>query len=385
MLLSSPKYILLPTLHRLSIYVYILYTVLFAYLSNNADIGNRYIELSLIPIYYMAYEKNKLFGRSRDNRILIILLTPFVFITNFTTLNAYRVNPYISRAAKKQYDYGVEHLKTGIGGYEFIYFLVFVFMILTFFIYKNNKIINKKQTTVLLIVLSVFAVTIIYSNYTLALLMLIMIIIIRLLFPRFNNIHYLFLWLVLLIVFVMFSNEIILFILKALQSVLGDTRNAAKILELKYYIETNYMDSSLFSRYSVYIYSIEAFIHHPIFGTLATSQENIFKNVARFGNHSQLLDTFAFYGLGIGVLQLYIYLKPIKSRIVKINGSFDSLPILLMLLLIILITLNVMTQSIGFAIYFISLTIDDWIKEKLGVSRNTLGDVYHRNMDWKDK
>lgn len=356
--LDNPRYVFNLTIYKFAIYFYVIYTVAFAYLTNNGPIGNRFFQLAQLPLFYMAYEKNKLSGWDKDNRILIALSTPFILITCYLTLNAYRINPMISRAVKKQYEIGVEYMKMGIGGYHFIYFLVIAFAILLFFIFNKYRPINRKLKILGIGVLLVFAMNIILSNYSLAFLILIVIVFMRIFFSRIN-VKTVFFYSLPIAILLFFSNQILLLFLDNLQSLIRGSLNASHILELKYYLSSGYLGNAMYSRYEVFNYSIQSFIHNPIFGTLA--DPNIIVGVAIYGNHSQIFDTFAFYGLGIGVLQLYIYLTPIKERIVNVNGSYEGLPLLIMLLMIILFTLNNATPSIGFALYFIFPTVYDWI------------------------
>lgn len=361
-LLGSPGYFFRPTLHSFAIYVFIIYTVLFAYLTNNDTIGNRFFELAQIPLFYLAYEKNRYYGQSRDNLLIVALFVPFIFITSFLTLYAYRINPYISRATKKQFSTGVENMKMGIGGYEFVYFLVFLLAVGVFFLLCKHQRFNRKQTIVGLIGLMVLIVNITLSNYSLAFLMLMLIVFMRLFFLQIR-INTLVIYFIPITVFFILSAQITVFLLNMLINILGDTLNASRIIELKYLLISNSVGNAMESRFNVYAYSINAFLHNPVFGALAAPPGDYYSNVARYGNHSQLLDTFAFYGLGIGFLQLYVYLKPIKARIVKINGFYEGLPLLIMMLFVILITLNNVTPSIGFAVFFIYPTIYDWIKD----------------------
>ena len=87
----------------------------------------------------------------------------------------------------------------------------------------------------------------------------------------------------------------------------------------------------------------------------------VIEEIINLGNHSHLLDTFAIYGLGFGILQVYIYIIPLLTRINKINGYYESQAILICIVFFMFFTLNVMTPSVGFAVYFIYPTTWDWI------------------------
>jgi uncharacterized membrane protein YkgB len=73
------------------------------------------------------------------------------------------------------------------------------------------------------------------------------------------------------------------------------------------------------------------------------------------------LDTFALYGAGIGVLQLYIYLQPFISRLRVARGYISGFPLLMMVIFLVMVTFDNATPSIGFAAFFIFPTAFDWL------------------------
>ena len=81
-----------------------------------------------------------------------------------------------------------------------------------------------------------------------------------------------------------------------------------------------------------------------------------------FGQHSQVLDTFALFGIFIGILQLYILFKPFHIYLKDANIYLSSFAEVVVLLFFIQVTINNITPSIGFAVYFIFPTTFNYIK-----------------------
>ena len=69
--LDFPRLLFKPTIYRLLVFYFIIYTVVFSYIMNNSSIGNRYLEFAQISIFFLEYQKNTLINRSSDNEKLI--------------------------------------------------------------------------------------------------------------------------------------------------------------------------------------------------------------------------------------------------------------------------------------------------------------------------
>lgn len=363
-ILDSPKYIFRPSAYRLSVYVFLIYTITIAYITNTAAIGNRFFELAQIPLFYMAYQKNKLFGWGKDNLRIIAWVIPFVLITSYLTIKTLLTNPWASRGSGNvKVSDGIELVQKGVGGYFFIYFLVFAFAILLFILFNKKHLFEFKYKIIDFFVLFMFAVNIILSNYTTALMLVILSILIRFFGSRLLG-KYKVIYLLGFFIFFVFSTFLLNSILNYLAEFLVGSSNAARLVEIQKFLFSNEIGQSSAARVNVFNESIQAFFHNPIFGIIInTSSVSQIGKLQGLGNHSQILDTFALFGFGIGMLQLFIYLKPIFGRIKNIDGSFSVLSITILLLLCILFTINTATPSIGFAVYFIFPTAYDWIQK----------------------
>lgn len=362
-LLEKPYYLLIPSRHRLAIFVYLTYTIGLAYMAGNGSIGNRFFELSQLPLFYMAYEKNKLSGRNKDNLLIIKLIAPFVLITSFITIMAYSINPYVSRSITSGGE-GVEYLKQGIGGYEFIYFLVILVPILLFVLFNKNRSISKKYKFLGIGATILFGVNIVLSNYSTAFFLLILGIFMRLFFNRIKYSNIFFYGLLLLLITISFQ-PLLSFILDLIVDILGNSNNVSRVLEVKDLLLKGDTGISIEARNDVFMESFNLFLQNPIFGIVTDPiNHNAYGEIIGFGQHSQVLDTFALYGLLIGLLQFYVYLNPLVARLKYAKGLISGFTLTVIIIFLIIITINNATPSLGFAVFFIYPSLYDWYMEK---------------------
>jgi len=361
---DSPKYIFYPSTYNLSVYIFVIYTILIAYITNTPAIGNRFFELAQIPMFYLAYKKNKLVGSNKDNLMIIAGLTPFILLTCYMTIKTLLTNPWASRGSGNPgATGGVELLEQGVGGYYFIYFLVILFAILLFVFFNKNNLLKLKYKIIGISILLLFAVNVILSNYTTALILLTLSILIRIIGSRIlgkYKMAYIFGFILLFLFSSIFLQSILNFVIE----LLAGSSNAERILEIEKFLFNNEIGQSAGARVNVFNESIRALFQNPIFGILMNkSSFSTGINLQGLGNHSQILDTFALYGLGLGILQLFVYLYPILTRMKNVNGSYSILSITMLMLLCILFSINTATPSIGFAFFFIFPTAYDWIQK----------------------
>ncbi|WP_226742862.1 hypothetical protein [Polaribacter gangjinensis] len=365
--LENPTYLLLPSKHILAIYFYIFYTIIIAYLSGNGTIGNRFFELSQIPIFFMAFEKNKLLGRNNDNLFIIKLLIPFVLLTSIITLNAYRVNPYISRSLKVSQGLGVENLRKGIGGYDFIYFLVLLIPILIFVLGKTKK---KTSRFVFIIMIILFSFNIVLSNFSTALLLLLLGLFMGFFVKKIKSSYFL-IYLGFFVILSFTYNAFSLFFLDFMIELLGDSMGSYRLNEIKAFLLTGDEGVSIEGRTEVFQQSLNVFYQNPIFGKISSPlTKNLDGNITGFGQHSQILDTFALFGLFIGLLQIYIYFYPIKRYLKESKYVISGFSLSILLIFFTVITVNNATPSIGFAVFFIFPTVLNSLINNLHTNKN---------------
>ncbi|PQJ21094.1 hypothetical protein BSU00_08765 [Tenacibaculum sp. SG-28] len=169
---DDSSYFLHSDTYKFSIFFFIFYTIFIPILFGNNEIGNRFFELSQLPIYFIAFDYNNRKGRIDKNIKIIKSLIPVIVIISLITVLEYRDDPSISRALKSSKGIGTDKLLKGVGGYDFIYFLVFFCSILIF----NKRLIkfkNKAITSVFyFFTLLLFTTNIFLSNFSTAFLLI---------------------------------------------------------------------------------------------------------------------------------------------------------------------------------------------------------------------
>ena len=99
--------------------------------------------------------------------------------------------------------------------------------------------------------------------------------------------------------------------------------------------------------------SIEALFAHPFFGLIGSSALGTSgEYLTGFGQHSYIFDTFALYGIVIGIINFFAILKPFKKdgRFLKHNAS---LSIAMAIFTVSIYLFNNATASIGIVICII--------------------------------
>lgn len=370
-ILDKPYYFFIPTRARLLLYIYIIYTITVPYMLGNGSIGNRYFELSQLPLFYLAYEKNRLQGRNSDNLLIVKWISPFILFTSLVTLSVYRINPDVSRMLKTSQGLGIEYSKMGVGGYEFIYFLVAFIPILLFMFFDKNWIARKKYKILVFVVIGVLSLNVVFSNYSTALFLLILGFLFSMFFKKINKAYIIFYFLLFVLLYISFEFVLTEMLNFLLANVDESSRNYSRILEIKNYIIKGNQGNSMQARNMAFQESIDVFFENPVFGiATAPLKTNFYGQIKGFGQHSHTLDTFALFGGFIGVLQLYIYALPIYSRLKQTKKYINGFPFAVLTIFLILITINVATPSIGFAVFFIFPTLYELYEVKKSKGQN---------------
>ena len=152
---------------------------------------------------------------------------------------------------------------------------------------------------------------------------------------------------------------------------LGKGATFEKLLELQSFIFGYGLRGTAFlARIKTVKSSIEAFVNNPITGIIVKPIPSDHNFILGFGQHSYFLDTFALYGILIGVLNLYLVIQPFYIRMVNRNLLGLNLAILASMLL--LFSINNTTASIGFGVFFIYPVIFDWLNTLIQKNRRKL-------------
>ncbi|WP_146104831.1 hypothetical protein [Tenacibaculum sp. SG-28] len=122
---------------------------------------------------------------------------------------------------------------------------------------------------------------------------------------------------------------------------------------------------SISARFTAYNKSIALFGEYPIFGGIQNKLgKNNYGELNSFGQHSQIIDTFALFGFFVGIIQLFIYFKPILNRLIKERIYVNSLSLSMLISFFTISVLNNVTPSIGLAVFFIYPTLIELNKVK---------------------
>lgn len=350
---------------RILMLFFIAYTSITPYLYGNGVIGNKYLMLGQIFIFYFIYQYNRKHGFEKSSQFIIKGTVPFIIYVIIKTL----LSPNMSRIIKSHGDTTMTLRVQGIGGYELIYFLVFISIIL-FFLITNRKTLglSVKITPLLFFLFLLSITTVLFSNYFTALVMLAVSFSCILIAKKsfFQKIFFLYLGLV----FIFFSQDICLYGIDKLTNLLGDGLTANRLIELKPYLmgyskvaADDGIVKSFLDRVACLELSWITFSKHFFLGMIFSPIEQSEKILFGFGQHSHFLDTFALYGIFIGTLNFYLILHPFMARMKK-NSVLFSVNLSILLSVLILFFMNNATPSIGYAIFFIYPCVYDWLLKR---------------------
>lgn len=355
----QPDFYIKSNLHQLITFLFFFYAIFIAFTAGNGFIGNRFLEYLQIFIFYWAYQYNKIYGYKFDSLKLLSYFAPVVIITSIMTVMQYITNPNISRTAKKDTAAGLEQMSQGVAGYEFIYFLVFIFASLLFVIVGRKLRFNFFTKVLLYFVLLLFLINIVLSNFMIAVLLVLISLFFRFIIPKVTTIRIL----VYIITFLLISPVLPYLFVQLIDfalSISGSSMNAQRLLEMRELLVSGLIDLSLGARLDAFQSSLNAFLNNPIMGIITTDIGGHGSGLSGFGQHSFLLDTFALFGGFIGILSLYVYFQPLIIQFKLNKQQKSSLPLLIILITLLFFIINNLTPSIGFAIYFVFPVLHDW-------------------------
>ncbi len=359
--LSHPNFFISSSIYRFLLIFFVIYTATMPYFFNQNEIGNRYLILSQIFIFYLFYEYNKKYSHKKSNIRIVIYTLPFIIFTSLRTLYGLISNPYLVRSIKSEGEHSEFLHKQGIGGYEFIYFLVIVISILFFAILMRKALSFRfKHVGSVVVIMLLFGFTIIFSNYFTGLLVMVFSLLMLILLKERSLLNSLIVYL-LAFLGLIFSKSIILFSSDILIKLLANGKTVNRIMSLQSSILNQ---GGVFFLLKVRLETLEvswdALLSNPLFGSIV-------KPSVVMGNHSFLMDTFALYGVFLGIISLCVILIPFIGRFNK-NGRLNGLNLTMMICVFLLFFLNNATPSMGFAVFFIYPVMYDWLAVKLSKS-----------------
>lgn len=367
----NPGFFYYQSFHRFLTFVFIVISSMLPYLFGYATIGNRYIGIAPIFLLYIIYDYNNKCGKQYLNILVVKITIFFSLITLFITGRALLINPYISRSLTSV-DNARILMRQGIGGYSFIYFITILSPILGYISLKSNIVKKSFSKTVLLIMCVAMMTVIILSNYFTAFLVVVgaSILLVVLTFFRKQRAIFLLFLISGLIIFIFMGKHIVLFSLDFISDFVGNGLTYYRIKSMEQaIIQTNSLGIDT-TRFELIRTSINAFMKNPLFGIIASGNNDILSFSHGFGQHSHIIDTFALLGLLPGLLQIYLIVKPYVNRS-KLK-KYGALNITILLSVLFILFFNIATVSIGVVSSFILPTILSCITTDYGQRRKII-------------
>ena len=362
--LVRSSFFLKPNIHRLAAYVFFIYVFFISTASGNLFLVNRYLEYLQLMIFCWGFELYLVkYQDRRVNEKILLFLSPWVVFTSVHTIYAYSTMPFISRLAKKDTARGLELMSQGVAGYDFVYFLIFVFsgLIYLAFIFKRRFLIK----TVLLFLAALFLVNIVLSNFMMAMLLSLLALFFRFFVYKISKV-WIFIYTSLLVFLVPISPLMLNVIFDVLLEISRGSLNETRLLEIRSVLESGIIEASLGARLYAYNLSWQAFMEYPLTGIVINHIKNASGVVVGFGQHSFLLDSFALFGGVAWLLSLYVFLAPVVRLCRQARHvNYSSFPLLIIFMVLLLFSLNNVTPSIGFAVFFFIPVVVTYMKRSV--------------------
>lgn len=355
---------------------YLLYIFSISFFSGNMVLFNRYLNLFTMFYFYIVFLESRS-EKLYDNKKIVYFSFYTLLCTLIITLFNVFKNPYIIRSIKSSGEYSLEIQRNGIGGYSFMYLIVFLNIILMYIFLNKDS--NKKINNLIKYLLTVFSILsislILSANYLTAIFMTFTSIII--LMPKFlikiKYKNWLKLSVLMMILISFFWKVIMLNILNFLYLTINNLNTKLRIYEIINSVENTAINSNsggADERINTWTESIRSFVDNPLFGiSIEKIKVNNSGYLDGFGQHSFVLDTFSLFGLIIGLINIYLITYPF---FIMYKGSLNTLKPLIVVLCITALyffTINNATSSIGFVLYFLL----PWICFKYELNRKKKG------------
>ena len=277
--------------------------VIIATLSDGVESGfTGNLQLIMFFLYYCVYLYYE--GSGKDISWVIWFIAILIIIWNSTTLHGYETQRNLSRLLAKDFEGAESYAARGIGGYAYIYSLLFFAPITLGYLTRYSKTINAWQKILLWTALISSVLVIFSSGYMIAILLLIVSVIVLLFIKGKKKATWgVFTLVITTLVIFIFAEDL----LRTLQPYVRGTMYETKIEDMIYSLTEGSASGTVEGRFERYIRSVKLFFQSPIWGQL--SRSNI-------GKHSAILDKFAQFGVLIGSLFVY-YLMRVQTRMIK--------------------------------------------------------------------
>ena len=342
--------------------VYVAYTAMISHFFDPTDSITRQLSVYICILFLLIHQS--------FSRIDVSLLKPAFWAVMVTfpvwqviTLAAYLRDPHISRTLVRSSEEAVQASAAGIGGYAFVYGLVFLVPMLVFLLAKTRlargarnvsaKRVKWRRLAMLLLALNCLLgiLVVLRAGYALAVVLL-FIGLVLVLAPR---AHKRFLGVVLSASIVMILA--IALYLPSLQNQLTqialETEYSEKVQDIFLSAESDETIGTVGARFGRYAKSVTAFASSPLLGSLSR---------AAVGKHSPILDNFGQYGLIIGTLFAFLFLV-MPARYLRTKDELLPLSRAIFALVLLFSLLNNHTPTFGVVVFLLYPVIRQYGRE----------------------
>lgn len=301
--------------------VYVLYTTFIEWLVPDAATINRQFQIWIMLFFLLVGESHRR-GRSDEARFcfwVVLLVLPIWSLATLWGINT--ISDDVSRTISRSSQEARELAGQGIGGYGFVYTVVLCMPFLTQLALRREKKWDLGQTrwkkrAARFVVLSNFVLAsllVIRAGYSIALILSAFAVLSALLVQSRSSLPFA-ISLCFVGVLALAASVAVGPALRALEGVVAGTEYSTKVRDVRTLLEDDQSAGTVEGRVERYLRSLRLFSENPVIGTL--SYDDI-------GKHSAILDRFAQYGLGFGLLFLallvYVPLRVVRDSRVPIG------------------------------------------------------------------
>jgi hypothetical protein len=344
-------------------------TIALPYLFGDPTLGNRYVGIGLFFFFHLVYVHARRRGLTSSHRVVALLTAFTAVVTCITTLNALGVQRFASRMIKSSDEYSWYARSLNVGGYELIYFLVYFALLLLFVAIDGSTFrVPGKLRAACFAVGVLAAVTIVMSNYFTALLLVGFGVMVILVYAKSL------LWKACVGVIAAIGLSIALLMndptrSTPIEQLAGTSKFESRMAVLRSLLSGGEVRNSLaeaFERWPTIQASLAATAASPLLGR-ALESESLVDDTGELsiGNHSFFLDTFALYGIPLGIFCVYVSMSPIGVMGTSRCRPLKGLRLAIMATTGILLSLNTVSATIGIAVYFLFPTLHDYLSSRL--------------------
>ncbi len=355
-LLYDPSFLNKNLFSYISVFMFISILVSICIATNYIFLANRYIEYSLLFIFLISAQII-LGTQDREHRKNIFFFFLFFFlITSLISFPAYLAGgSYIARTAELGTTEGRALLAMGIGGYNFIYSLIFLFVPLILILREKIGLFFKILS---MFSIAIFLLCIIFSGFFTAAFLLTFAVTLFLIIGSLKK-DFLTLGLLILILIAPVIVIGMYFFIQLFNEGSSTNLLIARLNEFYILLNTGDVELSIGSRLERLGITLEIIESFPLTGFIFSGK------VALAGEHSFILDSFAYFGIFGGLLNLFFFIiLPLYVLNQYTPLRFSAQHSITFILFIVFLMLNNMTSSVCFVIFFLIMMFDFYENEK---------------------